>query len=255
MIRLVKLSLIFALGSIAACEGAPSPADPSEETVSGVLLGLAQTGDSIVPAGAFVQVTDANGDRTVADLSSTGQWIADDAGPSPLSVVAIADGWSGVEISGIGAGTPAVEVPLVERSTASVLDVVSAEIGADCGDFQCLNVRFSVAADGVFGTPGTRQIFRIFLGSSDDTSPQNYAQSLPVIITDDHPLLQREAGQITVTLRALRGFDYDRLPTGSLTVYVAGATENSVIGPLTDAMPELGFPDLSPVGARAIVAR
>ena len=59
---------------------------------------------------------------------------------------------------------------------------------------------------------------------------------------------------MTISVEALRGFDFASMNLDQLAIYLAGATENHV-GPFADEIAELGFPDLAPVGAGSPVIR
>jgi hypothetical protein len=243
----VLLSVIL----LAACDSTVEP-DPSE-SLHGTVVALTESGVTVPAAGAIVTIRNDRGEAVGVSASGDGLWTASDLGPGPYLVQPAAPGYTGLAEEAVTGGTSDLLARLVQHSSVRMLRVNQAAVSQDCGSSPCLDLSFTVAEETAFPEGVSRRIFRVFIGDSDSVSPNAYLESLTVIVADDDPLIERGGSEVTIGVESLRGFDLGDPTPSELFVYVAGATEHSVIGLLVDEMAALGFPDLSASGASARV--
>lgn len=254
MTRAARSTLALAVVCLSACDTAVLP-EP-DETLDGRLSAYSQTGESVNLGDVTLAVRNARNETRVLPVRGNGTWAGSDLGPGPYVVTAQADGFVGLAVANVSAGTSGVLALLVERSTVQVLRVEEAVLeGADvCGNPHCLFLRFTVAEAGSFPHDSRTQWFRLFIGDSGAVTPEQYRQSRFLIVADDGPGLERGEAELTIHLDCLRGFDWESMNLDKLSIYLVGATENQV-GLRGPEIEERGWPDLAATGIGVSVTR
>lgn len=257
MLKRAGTTLLSATVLLAGCQDAVSPDPRATETLDGTVTALLETGQTASPAGARVTVRNSEGTPTEIQVGVDGTWTATGLSGGPYTVRAEAPGYASVTLEGVAGGTEGVAARVVEASTAWVEGLEATyRDRADCGGTAgCLDLRFSASADGLFTAAFPRRVFRLFIGTSPDVSPDNFEEELVLLITGDDPLVEASGDEMTVRVPNIYAFDLASLSSSGMHVYLAGATENSVSGPLAEEMAQLGFPDLGASGALAAVQR
>lgn len=253
MLMMRRIALVAVL--LTACEATVGPA-PADETLTGWLTVFAQTGEPISPPDVTITVRNALDETTSLSVRGDGSWVGDELGPEPYTVTAEAEGFVGLPVEEVGGGER-VHARMVERSTIQVLRVDEAVLTAPgvCATIsQCLDLRFTVAEDGAFPDPGSRLVFRVFVGDSDVVTPEQFRETRFLVVSPDDPGLERGETEMTIDFGFLRGLDWESMDLSRLSVYLVGATENQH-GLWGSDIEGLGWPELAETGAGAEVTR
>ncbi len=247
---------VFVAACLSACDTAVDPDPRADDNLAGWIAAYSQVGVATSLPEVTVHVRNALGATFELPVAGNGSWVGSALGPEPYVVTAQAEGFAGVSVEGVSGGTSGVVALLVERSTVQVLQVDEAVLeGADvCGNPHCLFLRFTVAEEGAFPYDAGRLVFRLFIGDSGTVTPEHYRESQFLVVGSDDPLLQRGETEMTITMEALRGFDFDSMNLEQLSIYLVGATENQ-LGLWGPEIEERGWPDLAETGAGAAVTR
>lgn len=258
MILTRAATLAVSLAVLLSACGDAVTSDPAQtEVLRGAVVALLETGEATVPPFASVTVRNAQGDSTEIPAAPDGSWSATGLTQGPYTVRATVPGFASLTVEGIEGGTEDVPTRVVRRSTARVLgaDAIYRDENDCGGDAGCMDVSFRAVGEGLFTSTIRRRVFRIFIGNSPDVSPENHQEEVVVLVTEDDPLLESNGDDVTLRVENIYGFNYETLRTSDMFIYVVGATENSVVGPLAEDMAELDFPDLAASGASVQVQR
>ncbi len=246
------VALAGVVASLASCD-AGGPGVPEPTVLRGTVDVRDRLARTVAAADVRVRVTDADGRAVEVTTGSDGSWSAEHAGEGPYSVTAVKEGFGAPELTGVAPAASDLRIPVLQRSDARVREIQTARIHLPEGAEPFLELRFTVASDGVFPEDAGRQVFRIFLGEPGSVSPGDHDATMALIVPEDHPETEVDGDVLRIRLSAIRGLDLAALASRTLDVLLVGATENAVFGPGASAAS--GFADVAEVGATARVTR
>lgn len=247
---------VVAVLAISSCVAASCAGDgPTTAAKGGFLTGtvtfLDETGVLLPDAsgavihlegadGSFHSATDANGSFAIGGL-----------GNGPYDLTAERSGFGTVRAFGLEPGSDPVVLQLGALSSAAVLSL-EASVNHACGTDPCVDLDFR--ARSVFPRDAGRRLFRLFVGSRRNVSPEDYDETFLLVLASDDPGIAQLEDDILVSLPAIRGILGPRYAAGTrLWLRLYGATENVASGWIDPVTSLRVFTDLSGTSATATI--